>query len=121
LPVHPTQVYETLAGLSLFGLLMLLRRTRKFSGTVFLGWVIGYGVLRSIIEIFRGDGDRGAVGPLSTSQFIGVVSVVAGGGLLVALLKKYRANPAALRLWEIPLQVPTKAAVTRASRRRRKR
>ena len=31
-PVHPTQLYETLAGLFLFGLLMFLRRVRKFSG-----------------------------------------------------------------------------------------
>jgi phosphatidylglycerol---prolipoprotein diacylglyceryl transferase len=121
LPVHPTQIYETLAGLSLFGLLMLLRRTRKFSGTVFLGWVIGYGVLRSIIEVYRGDADRGGVGPLSTSQFIGVVSVVAGAALLVVLLKKHRADPSALRLWEIPLQVPAKAAPPRSQRRKRRR
>jgi prolipoprotein diacylglyceryl transferase len=121
LAVHPTQIYETLAGLSLFGLLMILRRTRRFSGAVFLGWVVGYGVLRSIIEIFRGDSDRGAVGPLSTSQFIGVVSVLVGVVLLVALLKKYRADPAASRLWEIPLQQPAKAATPRSQRRKRKR
>jgi phosphatidylglycerol---prolipoprotein diacylglyceryl transferase len=121
LPVHPTQIYESLAGLALFGLLMYLRRVRKFSGEVFLGWVIGYGVLRSLIEIYRGDADRGAVGPLSTSQFIGLLSVVAGIGLLVALLKKYRSNPQALRLWETPLQAAPKAAATRAQRRKRKR
>ena len=43
-PVHPTQIYESLAGLALFALLMYLRRVRKFSGEVFLGWVLGYGV-----------------------------------------------------------------------------
>ena len=62
LPVHPTQIYETLTGLALFGLLMYLRRVRKFSGEVFLGWVLGYGIMRPIIEIYRGDDDRGSVG-----------------------------------------------------------
>jgi prolipoprotein diacylglyceryl transferase len=120
-PVHPTQIYEMLAGLAIFGLLMFLRRTRKFSGEVFLGWVMGYGVLRSIIEIYRGDSDRGAVGPFSTSQFIGLLSVVAGLPLLLVLIKRYKADPAALRLWERPLAVPAKAAAPRASRRKRRR
>jgi phosphatidylglycerol:prolipoprotein diacylglycerol transferase len=119
-PVHPTQVYELLAGLFLFGLLMYLRKVRKFSGQVFLGWVFGYGIMRSIIEIYRGDSDRGAVGPLSTSQFIGIVSVLAGIGLLVGLLKKYKADPGALRLWERPLPVAAKAKEERSPRRRRR-
>jgi prolipoprotein diacylglyceryl transferase len=121
LPVHPTQIYESLAGLAIFGLLMYLRRKRKFSGVVFVGWVIGYGVLRSVIEIYRGDSDRGFVGPLSTSQFIGLISVVAGVLLLVFLVRKHRADPSALRLWEIPLQPPAKASSSRSVRRRRKR
>jgi len=119
LPVHPTQIYEILAGLALFGLLMLLRRVRKFSGEVFLGWVLGYGILRSIIEVFRGDDDRGSVGALSTSQFIGLVSAVAGIGLLFALVKRYRADPAAARLWEIP--VPSVAKSEPPAERARKR
>ena len=84
---------------------MLLRRVRKFSGTVFLGWVIGYGIVRPIIETYRDDDQRGNVGPLSTSQFIGLVSVTLGIALLVYLLKRYREDPAALRLWEQPLAV----------------
>jgi prolipoprotein diacylglyceryl transferase len=102
LPVHPTQIYESLVGLALFGLLMLLRRYRRFSGQVFLGWVLGYGVFRPLIEIVRDDDQRGNVGPLSTSQFIGLVSVLLGLGLLVQLWRRYRRDPAALRLWQQP-------------------
>jgi phosphatidylglycerol:prolipoprotein diacylglycerol transferase len=120
-PVHPTQIYESLAGLAIFGMLMYLRRVRNFSGLVFLGWVMGYGVLRSLIEVYRGDADRGAIGPISTSQFIGIVSVIAGIFLLVALLKKYKADPASLRLWEQSLPVPAAALPSRAQRRKRKR
>ncbi len=69
------------SALFLFGLLMLLRRYRRFSGQVFLGWVLGYGILRSLIEIVRDDDQRGhtcRARVLSTSQFIGIVSVVLG-------------------------------------------
>ena len=121
LPVHPTQIYETLTGLTLFCLLMYLRRVRRFSGEVFLGWVLGYGIMRPIIEIYRGDDDRGSVGILSTSQFIGLASVVAGLGLLVYLVKRYRADPVAARLWEIPMAAPAKAEPESRDRSRRRR
>jgi prolipoprotein diacylglyceryltransferase len=101
--VHPTQFYESLVGLALFGLLMWIRRRRRFSGQVFLGWVLGYGIMRPLIEIVRDDDQRGNIGPLSTSQFIGMVSVVLGVGLLVALVRKYRRDPEGSRLWEHPL------------------
>jgi prolipoprotein diacylglyceryl transferase len=99
-PVHPTQVYESLVGLGLFGLLMLIRKHRRFSGQVFLGWVLGYGIMRPLIEIVRDDDQRGNVGALSTSQFIGIVSVVLGLALLVALVRRYRRDPESLRLWQ---------------------
>jgi prolipoprotein diacylglyceryl transferase len=118
--VHPTQLYESLAALAVFALCMYFRRVRKFSGQVFLAWVMGYGVLRSFIEYYRGDADRGNVGPLSTSQFIGIISVVAAAFLLVALLKRYKADPSALRLWEQPLPGTAAPAPARAQRRKRR-
>jgi phosphatidylglycerol:prolipoprotein diacylglycerol transferase len=129
-PVHPTQVYESFAGLFLFALLMLLRRYRRFSGQVFLGWVLGYGILRPLIEMVRDDDQRGNIGPLSTSQFIGMVSVVLGLGLLAYLWRRYRRDPAALRLWQqepvmaggAPSErAPSQAASQSKSSRRRKR
>ena len=103
--MHPTQVYESLVGLFLFALLMLIRKYRRFSGQVFLGWVLGYGILRPLIEVVRDDDQRGNVGPLSTSQFIGIMSVVLGIALLVALLRKYRRDPDGSRLWLHPVAV----------------
>lgn len=100
--VHPTQLYELLVGFFLFGLLMLLRRYRRFSGQVFLGWVLGYGTLRPLIELLRDDDQRGTVGPLSTSQFIGLTSVALGSVLLVHLIKRYRRDPESSRLWLRP-------------------
>lgn len=126
-PVHPTQIYESLAGFFLFGVLMLIRRYRKFSGQVFLGWVLGYGILRPLIETVRADEDRGlyalpVIGvQLSTSQIIGLVSLVLGLALAVALARKYRRDPAGSRLWELPLVPPQAQSSAVAGDKRRKR
>ena len=125
--VHPTQIYESLVGLSLFALLMWIRKKRTFSGQVFLAWVLGYGIMRPLIEIVRDDDQRGNVGALSTSQFIGIVSVVLGLGLLVALIRRYRRDPDSLRLWLTPTLATANGAdepapaVARAASKRRKR
>jgi phosphatidylglycerol---prolipoprotein diacylglyceryl transferase len=100
--VHPTQLYESLVGLALFGLLVWIRKHRPFSGLVFLGWVLGYGIMRPLIEIVRDDDQRGNVGSLSTSQFIGIASVVLGLALLIGLVRRYRRDPDSLRLWLTP-------------------
>ncbi len=119
-PVHPTQIYESLVGLFLFAMLMLIRKYRTFSGQVFLGWVLGYGILRPLIEIVRDDDQRGNVGSLSTSQFIGIASVVLGIGLFIALFRKYRRDPESLRLWQhAPVKVQTKVEPSGGKRRKR--
>jgi phosphatidylglycerol:prolipoprotein diacylglycerol transferase len=122
-PVHPTQIYESVVGFALFGLLMYLRKVRRFSGLVFVGWVVGYGIMRPLIEILRDDDQRGAIGPLSTSQFIGVTATLFGVALLVSLLRRHREDPTSLRLWETPLEVevPARAMPAPAVRRRKKR
>jgi len=108
-------------------LLMLIRKYRTFSGQVFLGWVLGYGILRPLIEIVRDDDQRGNIGPLSTSQFIGIVSVVLALALLVHLVRKARQDPEGMRLWLHPVVVgaPNEAAKSDAAkpvaRRRRRR
>ncbi|MDP3717832.1 MAG: prolipoprotein diacylglyceryl transferase [Acidobacteriota bacterium] len=92
--LHPTQLYESAAGLViLVALLALEKRPGSFPGRTFWSFAFLYSVLRFIIEFFRGD-DRGLVlDMLSTSQFI---SVVLGPLSLVMLWYLSRANrPAA--------------------------
>lgn len=83
LPVHPTQLYEAGAEFAMFALLAGLRRNKRFDGQLFLIWLGVYPVLRSIIEMFRGDKERG-VWVLSTSQYISI-----GVGLSALLLAAY--------------------------------
>ena len=74
-PVHPTQLYESIVGLGVFATLLFIWRRRQWEGQVFLAFWIVYGVGRFLLETIRDDAERGTVGNLSTSQFIAIVSV----------------------------------------------
>ena len=63
LPVHPTQIYESLVGLALLAILLWQRRYMKFRGQVFFLFVFGYGFFRFCLEIIRDDAERGEYGP----------------------------------------------------------
>lgn len=63
LPVHPTQLYESLLGLALLALLLWQRKHQKFRGQVFLLFAFAYGFVRFLLEIVRDDAERGSFGP----------------------------------------------------------
>jgi phosphatidylglycerol:prolipoprotein diacylglycerol transferase len=62
-PVHPTQIYESLVGLALLGLLLLQRKHLRFRGQVFFVFVFAYGFFRFLLELWRDDTERGTYGP----------------------------------------------------------
>jgi len=53
--VHPTQFYMALKALALFGLGLWLLKRKKFHGQVSLVLLMGYAILRYIVEMFRFD------------------------------------------------------------------
>jgi phosphatidylglycerol:prolipoprotein diacylglycerol transferase len=59
LPVHPTQLYESLVGVSLLLLLLWARRRQHFRGQIFFLATFAYGVGRFVLEILRDDPERG--------------------------------------------------------------
>jgi phosphatidylglycerol:prolipoprotein diacylglycerol transferase len=63
LPVHPTQIYESLVGLVLLVVLLWQRKQQKFRGQIFFLFAFGYGYLRFLVEILRDDEERGSFGP----------------------------------------------------------
>jgi phosphatidylglycerol---prolipoprotein diacylglyceryl transferase len=63
LPVHPTQIYESLVGLLLLALLLWQRKHQKFRGQIFFLFAFAYGYLRFLLEIIRDDSERGEYGP----------------------------------------------------------
>jgi phosphatidylglycerol:prolipoprotein diacylglycerol transferase len=51
---HPSQLYEAFfEGIFLFVFLWSLRRRKKYEGFYFSLYLIGYGIIRFIIEFFR--------------------------------------------------------------------
>jgi phosphatidylglycerol---prolipoprotein diacylglyceryl transferase len=88
--LHPTQVYESLATLALFAYLMWRRNKKHFTGQIILEFIVFYAGLRFVIEFFRDD-DRGFVanGLLSTSQFIGILTII-GAAILYFYLNRRR-------------------------------
>ncbi len=74
IPLHPTQLYESVTNLLIFIVILNYKRFKKFDGQIFLTYVVIYAVARSILEMFRGD-FRGAeiFGILSVSQTVALV------------------------------------------------
>ncbi len=84
-PIHPTQLYESFSLLLLLGILLIVFRRKKFDGQVALTYFMLYPILRSVIEVYRGDSIRGFLieDVLSTSQAISIVVFLAALGVAV--------------------------------------
>jgi phosphatidylglycerol:prolipoprotein diacylglycerol transferase len=79
-PVHPTQIYESLCGLSLVVALLFLRKSQTFRGQIFFSFAFGYGYLRFLLEILRDDPERGEYGPAMAEHVL-----IPGALLLMSL------------------------------------
>ncbi|MEO5762306.1 MAG: prolipoprotein diacylglyceryl transferase [Vicinamibacteria bacterium] len=75
IPLHPSQLYESLGTFILTFILVAMLKKRRFQGQVFAAYLLIYALMRFTLEFFRGDVARGTVfgGGLSTSQFIALV------------------------------------------------
>lgn len=82
-PLIPTQLLSAAGDLLIVALMLLVSRHRKYRGQVAAWYMLLYGVGRFLIEFLRND-PRGAVGILSTSQFLSLFIVL--GGVFFSLL-----------------------------------
>ncbi len=85
--LYPTQLMSSAADFLLCLLLWYLTTKEKFRGEIVSLFLILYSVGRFIIELFRGDIERGYVGSLSTSQFIAIFIFAAGVALFLVMRK----------------------------------
>ncbi|MBN2311077.1 MAG: prolipoprotein diacylglyceryl transferase [Candidatus Hydrogenedentes bacterium] len=86
-PVHPTQLYSSLALFFIFLLLMyLLKKHHLFDGFVMCTYVAVYSIFRFFNEFLRGDQNPSHFSEhLSDQQFFCILSVVIAGAFLVML------------------------------------
>ena len=78
----PTQLISAAGDFALCALLLLCGRRQRRDGIVTALYLILYSGGRILVEFWRGDLERGFLGPLSTSQFIGLFTLAAGFILL---------------------------------------
>ena len=84
--VHPTFLYESLWNIVGFVILLVIfRKYRKFSGEVFWGYVLWYGIGRFFIEGLRTDSLM--LGPVRISQIVSAVMVFAAVFAIVKLVR----------------------------------
>ncbi len=81
IPVHPTQLYEAAGCFLIFLWLMALRNRPQWRGRLFWLFLGGYGVLRFVVEIYRGD-VKPMVGELALAQVICIGLVLVSGVML---------------------------------------
>lgn len=93
-PVHPTFLYESLWCLLGFVVLYIIcKKFRKFSGQIFLGYGVWYGLERAIVEGLRTDSLYIGDTNIRVSQLLSVVLVVVCGILLTIFYIKYTLHP----------------------------
>lgn len=100
--IHAVQLYDALGGLLLFSVLVWIRQRKRYHGQVFIWWMFLYPLMRSTIELVRGDAERGFlfvwpspainrwlglpesnINFFSTSQFISVGVMTVAVALLI--------------------------------------
>ncbi len=86
--LHPTQIYEALLCVGLSVGLARWHRRKKFDGQIFAGYLLGYALLRSFVELFRGDyAERYLGGHLTPAQLL------SAGILVVGIMLYWRLSP----------------------------
>jgi len=88
--LHPTQLYEAGFILCILIGLLVLKRRKQFEGQLFLIYLITYAAGRAMLELLRGDLDRGFVinNILSNSQFISLLIISVAIYFYVKLRRK---------------------------------
>lgn len=81
--LHPSQAYEFLLDYLLFGYLWLRLKKPSYTGQIFIHYLIGYMIIRSIVEFSRIN--PMIVGPFSVSHIMSLIGIIIG-----MILIKYR-------------------------------
>jgi len=90
IPLHPTQIYHSLACLIIFFTLMILRKNKSFEGQVFLWYLILFSVQRLLIEKFRWDCRPILFDNMTMTQFISLVILMTAGISLIIRKRRLR-------------------------------
>ena len=88
LPVHPTEIYDSLLNLIFYGSWRGCSGGRNLTARCFAVYLIGYAILRSFVEYFRGDYPVHYLGGWATPAQLVSMGIIAGGILLWFILPR---------------------------------
>ncbi len=94
-PLHPTQLYEALLLLGVFGLLYRLRTRKRFEGQLALSYLFLAGGVRFFVEFFRHPGDyRGPelFWQMPLTQLVALAIALLSGALLALVWWRQRSG-----------------------------
>jgi phosphatidylglycerol:prolipoprotein diacylglycerol transferase len=91
-PLHPTQIYDSLLNLVLYMFLAWLYRRKKFDGQIFATYLVGYAIFRSIVEVFRGDYAQHYLGGWATPAQLVSIGILGAGLALLYVLSRFEAK-----------------------------
>jgi len=96
LPHFPIQLVESVCNfLNFVVLILVFKYKRKADGQVFSLYFLNYGIIRFVLEFFRGDAERGTILFISTSKFISIFMILAGiAGLIYTWKTQKRSTQA---------------------------
>jgi phosphatidylglycerol:prolipoprotein diacylglycerol transferase len=112
LPVHPTQIYSAINGLLMCLFLVAYTPFRRRDGEVFALLLTIYPIARYLIEEIRADEAATGIVPITISQWVSVLILLAIVGLWIVIVRRPRGSAVALS----PLASPPPAATTPAAK-----
>ena len=89
-PLLPIQLIESACLLGLFALMLFYEKRQKNKYGIVVFYMIGYGIIRFVLEFFRGDALRGSAAGLSTSQWVSIALIALAS--VIFLAGKFRGN-----------------------------
>jgi phosphatidylglycerol:prolipoprotein diacylglycerol transferase len=94
IPLHPTQIYDVLAGTIIFLVLLAIASRKKFQGQVFVWFLILHSTSRLLVERFRGD-DRGMIPwtEMTATQLLAVLILFSAVAALFLLKSREAEKP----------------------------
>jgi phosphatidylglycerol:prolipoprotein diacylglycerol transferase len=86
-PLHPAQLYESILSLGIFGVVLWLRKRKRFEGQVFFTYLFLAGLVRFVVEFFRAPTSLDPRGPeiflnMPATQVLALVFAILCGAIL---------------------------------------
>lgn len=88
IPLHPTQIYESLGLFAIAGGLHLFQKQQKYRGQMFALYLAAYAILRTTVELYRGDQERGFFDfwGMYSNEWLSTSTLIGAGMLILSLV-----------------------------------